>query len=131
MRPYNRHKLEFRSTQCVFLGYSNLHKGYKCLEISTGRIYISREVIFDETLFPFSKLHPNAGALLRAEIALLSDPTILPDSGGELNERDHVQKSHANFDSVDAISAQLPCDFMCEGKDRVGTETAADLADSG
>ena len=114
-----------------FLGYSNLHKGYKCLEISTGRIYISRDVIFDETLFPFSKLHPNAGALLRAEIALLSDPPMLPDSGGELNERDHVQKSHANSVSVDAICTQLPCDFMCEGKDREGTETAADLADSG
>lgn len=71
LRPYNRHKLEFQSTQCVFLGYSNLHKGYKCLEIVTGRIYISRDVVFDETVFPFSKLHSNAGALLRAEIALL------------------------------------------------------------
>src|SRR3954467_73999 len=82
LRPYNKHKLEFRSTQCVFLGYSNLHKGYKCLEISTGRIYISRDVIFDETLFPFSKLHPNAGALLRSEIALLSDSPTCPDHGG-------------------------------------------------
>ena len=71
LRPYNRHKLEFRSTQCVFLGYSNLHKGYKCLEVTTGRIYISRDVVFDETLFPFAKLHPNAGALLRSEISLL------------------------------------------------------------
>ena len=66
LRPYNRHKLEFLSTQCVFLGYSNLLKGYKCLEVSTGRIYISRDVIFDETIFPFAKLHSNAGALLQA-----------------------------------------------------------------
>ena len=66
LHPYNRHKLNFRSTQCVFIGYSNLHKGYKCLEIAIGRIYISRDVVFDETLFPFAKLHPNAGALLRA-----------------------------------------------------------------
>ena len=63
LRPYNRHKLEFRSTQCVFIGYSNLYKGYKCLEPSTGRIYIFRDVIFDETLFPFSQLHPNADSL--------------------------------------------------------------------
>jgi histone deacetylase 1/2 len=61
LRPYNRHKLEFRSKQCVFLGYSNMHKGFKCLEISSGRVYVSRDVVFDETEFPFSKLHSNAG----------------------------------------------------------------------
>jgi hypothetical protein len=46
LRPYNTRKLSFRSTHCVFLGYSNQHKGYKCLEPSTGRVYISRDVIF-------------------------------------------------------------------------------------
>jgi histone deacetylase 1/2 len=71
LRPYNRHKLDFRSKQCVFLGYSNLHKGYKFLDISTRRMYISRDVVFDETVFPFSSLHANAGARLRDEINLL------------------------------------------------------------
>jgi hypothetical protein len=32
LRPYNNHKLQFYSQQCVFLGFSNLHKGFKCLE---------------------------------------------------------------------------------------------------
>lgn len=41
LRPYNEKKLQFRSKQCVFLGYSNLHKGYKCLDPSQGRVYIS------------------------------------------------------------------------------------------
>jgi len=69
--PYNKHKLELRSKRCVFLGPSPLHKGYKCLEISSGRVYISRDVVFDEGVFPFSALHSNAGARLRAEISLL------------------------------------------------------------
>jgi histone deacetylase 1/2 len=31
-----------------------MHKGYKCLDHSTGRIYISRDVVFDETVFPYA-----------------------------------------------------------------------------
>ena len=38
LRPYNNRKLAFRSKQCVFLGYSPLHKGFKCLEPSVGRV---------------------------------------------------------------------------------------------
>jgi histone deacetylase 1/2 len=68
LRPYNQRKLQFRSMQCVFLGYSGLHKGYKCLDITTRRLYISHDVTFDESIFPFSKLHPNTGAQLRTEI---------------------------------------------------------------
>lgn len=61
----------------MFLGYSSQHKGYKCLGVSSGCVYISRDVVFDETVFPFKELHPNAGALLRSEILLL-DPTLTP-----------------------------------------------------
>lgn len=70
LRPYNTRKLAFRSKQCVFLGYSNQHKGFKCLDPKEGRVYISRDVVFDENVFPFASLHPNAGARLRAEILL-------------------------------------------------------------
>jgi histone deacetylase 1/2 len=78
LRPYNARKLEFRSKRCVFLGYSNLHKGFKCLDPSEGRAYISCGVIFDERVFPFSLLHPNAGARLRAELPLLLEILLNP-----------------------------------------------------
>lgn len=64
LRPYNQRKLAFRSKQCVFHGYSPHHKGYKCLDVASGRVYISRDVTFDENEFPFSKLHDNADACL-------------------------------------------------------------------
>jgi hypothetical protein len=41
LRPFNNHKLQFRSKQYVFLGYSNMHKGFKCLDVTEGQIYIS------------------------------------------------------------------------------------------
>jgi hypothetical protein len=71
LRPYNKRKLEFCSKECVFLGYSNMHKGFKCLDASSGRIYISRDVVFDENVFSFSKLHPNVGSRLHSKILLL------------------------------------------------------------
>ena len=85
-----------RSTQCVFLGYSPLHKGYKCLDVNSGRVYISLDVVFDETLFPFSKLHLNAGACLRAEISLLPDSLLNPSSVGADNVVDHSAVSLTN-----------------------------------
>lgn len=108
LRPYNQHKLQFRSKQCAFIGYSGLHKGYKCLDISTGRVYISRDVVFDESVFPFANLHPNAGAQLRAELLLL--PSVLrnpsnSDQEGDLRH-DFVSVS-ANFS--DENSMQEPC----------------------
>ncbi|KAJ0700404.1 putative RNA-directed DNA polymerase [Helianthus annuus] len=56
LRPYNRHKIEFRSTPCVFLGYSLSHHGYRCFDPSTERIYIARHVRFDEQVFPYKPI---------------------------------------------------------------------------
>lgn len=41
----------------VFLGYPSNHRGYKYLDLSSNRIFISRHVQFDETQFPFGKHH--------------------------------------------------------------------------
>jgi hypothetical protein len=51
LRPYNTHKLEPRTTPCIFLGYPAFSKGYICLDPKTHRIYISRHVVFNETEF--------------------------------------------------------------------------------
>lgn len=56
--PYTCHyatnKLNSRSKRCMFFGYSAFHQGYRCLSLSTGRIYISWDVIFYENIFPYA-----------------------------------------------------------------------------
>jgi hypothetical protein len=66
-----------------FLVIAICTRGFKCLDVATGRIYISRDVTFDEEVFPFSKLHPNARVRLWSEIQIL--PSLFPprlDSSG-------------------------------------------------
>lgn len=53
--PYNTDKLQSRSLQCVFLGYSLMHKDYKCFHVPTSHLYISRDILFKESVFPFTK----------------------------------------------------------------------------
>jgi Reverse transcriptase (RNA-dependent DNA polymerase) len=57
-RPYNKNKLELRSKQCVFLGYGITQKGYRCLDLSTNKFFISKNIVFDESTFPFNS-HEN------------------------------------------------------------------------
>jgi histone deacetylase 1/2 len=101
LRPYNSRKLQFRSKRCVFLGYSNLHKGFKCLDPSEGRVYISRDVVFDEHIFPFSEMHPNVGARLRAELSLLPDILKNLDSSfGDATLHDHTSVDCSSTNAV-------------------------------
>jgi len=54
LRPYHAHKLDFHSSPCVFLGYSSSHLGYRCLDLASYRIYVSRHVCFHKNVFPFA-----------------------------------------------------------------------------
>jgi hypothetical protein len=64
-----------------------MHKGFNCLDVAAGRVYISRDIVFDESVYPFSKLNPNAGVHLRSEVLLLPNhiqPNNLPTPRVEL-----------------------------------------------
>jgi hypothetical protein len=41
----------------VFLGYPSNYRGYKCLDMTTNKTIICRHVLFDESVFPYAKLH--------------------------------------------------------------------------
>ncbi|KAH7521922.1 hypothetical protein FEM48_Zijuj07G0083300 [Ziziphus jujuba var. spinosa] len=48
-----RHKVSPRARASVFLGYPPGYKGYKLLDLETNQIYVSRNIVFHETIFPF------------------------------------------------------------------------------
>ena len=52
LRPYKQCKFAFRSTGCLFLGYSILHAGYIGLT-QDGNTIVSRHVVFNEKYFPY------------------------------------------------------------------------------
>lgn len=54
LRPYAKNKLEPRSRPCIFLGYSLTQIAYKCFDPSSNRVFISRHVTFDESIFPYA-----------------------------------------------------------------------------
>ncbi|KAE8690865.1 hypothetical protein F3Y22_tig00110893pilonHSYRG00648 [Hibiscus syriacus] len=57
LRPFNVHKLDFRSQPCTFLGVSSQHKGFLCLTPDKC-VVISCHVRFDEWHFPFATNQP-------------------------------------------------------------------------
>ena len=65
-------KLSAKATKCVFLGYSCLHRGYRCYSPDINRYFISADVTFFEySSFFSSVVSPSA-------LDVLSIPLVLP-----------------------------------------------------
>lgn len=62
----------------MFLGYSSIYLGYKCLSLQTNKLYISRDMIFDEDTLPLS-FDPHTQTLTtRPDDILGSHPLAIP-----------------------------------------------------
>jgi len=101
LRPYNNHKLDFRSSPCVFFGYSSSHLGYRCFDIASHRIYISRHVRFHEHVFPFDNFE---------QIAKVSTTT--PISPATVTLPNLLNHEHVfpfdNFEQIAKVSTTTP-----------------------
>jgi hypothetical protein len=81
-------------------------------------VYISRDVVFDEHVFPFSQMHLNVGARLRAELSIppyvLLNPSssfgdaILHDQHGSLSAPTNPASS--TCDPVFPVENLVQCD---------------------
>ncbi|KAI5347962.1 hypothetical protein L3X38_000849 [Prunus dulcis] len=46
-----RQKLDLTSKRCIFLGYGSCEKGYRLYSLETGKIIVSRDVVFNEDAY--------------------------------------------------------------------------------
>ena len=103
----NRTKFDARSVPCLFLGYPHGIKGYKLLNLSNKSVFISRNVVFHEHIFPFSfptsKIDSNGCLVI---------PIPLPDM--HFNESFHVHNNqtepavNTNFNQTSINSEVSP-----------------------
>ena len=80
LRSYATSKLDSRSEKWVFLGYNALHLGYRCLSLTSGKLYINFDVIFQEHDYPYklSSLISNSNTSLTLRLLGPSPAPILP-----------------------------------------------------
>ena len=57
------HKFDPKIVLCVFVGYSDKHKGYKCFHPPSRNFFLSRHVVFDETMFPLKSASTSSSVL--------------------------------------------------------------------
>lgn len=99
--------LQFRSTPCTLLGYSSNHKGYRCLS-SDGRVYISRDVLFDEHSFPLHKTSSAASSNLNSS-SLHTASSLIPlvASPAAPNISYNLDSGNTNSHSVSSVAENL------------------------
>lgn len=131
LRPYNKHKLENRSVLCLFVGYSAIHKGYKCLDVTSNRLYISRDVVFDEQQFYFPKVQEQQ-VLIKSKFTppLNSDSGILGPPPAPLDRTNRIFPSATGV-ATSTIHSHIPASAVTDNSGSVTTPNIGLIDNSG
>jgi len=109
LKPYNSNKLQPKTSTCIFLEYTGQYEGYICFSIRTNYFFVTRHVLFDESMFPYSSVIPTSPCLHPTMFPLISPPTPAAASQPTLSSSSSSQSalSHSSS-SQPTLSPPLP-----------------------
>lgn len=98
--PQPPDKFAPRSVKGVFLGYPYAKKGYKVLNLDTKQIFVSRDVRFVETIFPFKQIEvtPPHALFPPSSVYIEDDPL-------HYESIPSVSPTNANVDEIASIES--------------------------
>jgi hypothetical protein len=108
----NRTKFDARAIPCIFIDYPYATKGYKLYNLQTKSVFVSRNVIFHENIFPFaspSLLPSLAHDPVSASFPIpFDDPSFVvsPNLSSDLHVFPHT--SPIVYDSASPIADSIP-----------------------
>lgn len=111
------------------MGYSDAHKGYKCIN-SSGKLYISTHVVFKELDFPFESLfktqpQPEAPEIIIPYTLLPFDPNnyvITPNFIDTVQPQEALGQHHLSSGSRNNQPENDLCDNSSEETNSFGVE---------
>jgi hypothetical protein len=68
-----KHKFDPKTLPCIFVGYSEKHKAYKCFHPTSKKIFISRHVVFDELIFPYKPIKKSCKTANQPQVISIFD----------------------------------------------------------
>lgn len=107
------HKDKFApcSLKCIFLGYPFATKGYKVLDLDTRKVFISRDVVFVESCFPFqntSLISQNSVLFTPTKTSSADEPLFFDDDSSSQDTIHHNVEQHSS-NSLDNTHSGPSC----------------------
>jgi len=129
-----RSKLDPKVEKCIFIGYSLEQKGYRCFNLSTRKLQVNRDVVFDEMVSRYSPLkvaedgeaiNGDVSSNVEQESQLISGPQESSISGSSsIPCKGRLRSSNMTHGSSQTSSRNLHVDDESSDSDKsVGEES--------